>query len=165
MMSSAQGELSYKQRMAARRQQLDATSGRTPVPGETRQPENQGERVTVTNVAATVPEGAVGAIEQLTTGPTATTGAVANTDHLRPAEKKTAAAPADTPVSRRQGVEIRESDDALLDAFEAFIKRHRRLLGSRKKGLSLMTRAGWLALYDLIERDEDAALLIFQKSV
>lgn len=65
----------------------------------------------------------------------------------------------------KQGVDIRVSDDDALDELEAFVKRHREQLGSRKKGLSLISRAGWHLLHEMIKADPDRALAFLKRAV
>jgi hypothetical protein len=64
----------------------------------------------------------------------------------------------DTPeveATRTQGIPISASDDAIIVAMEAHCRRHR-IKVRRNSNVSLITRAGWRLLYDLMQRDPQA---------
>jgi hypothetical protein len=65
----------------------------------------------------------------------------------------------------KQTVDVREADDHTLEAIELFIRRHKKELGTRKKGISLISRAGWLILHDLIIAEPERALAYFIKAI
>jgi hypothetical protein len=81
-----------------------------------------------------------------------------------PAPRQTAVAAADesalddmleVPGTRTQGIPISASDDAIITAMEAHCRRHR-IKVRRNSNVSLITRAGWRLLYDLMQRDPQA---------
>jgi len=59
------------------------------------------------------------------------------------------------PSTRTQGIPISASDDAIIAEMEAFC-RQRRIKVRRNSNVSLITRAGWRLLYDLMQRDPAA---------
>ena len=59
------------------------------------------------------------------------------------------------PLTRTQGIPISASDDAIIAEMEAFCRR-RKIKVRRNSNVSLITRAGWRLLYDLMQRDPAA---------
>jgi hypothetical protein len=56
------------------------------------------------------------------------------------------------PSTRTQGIPISASDDAIIAEMEAFCRR-KKIKVRRNSNVSLITRAGWRLLYDLMQRD------------
>jgi hypothetical protein len=59
------------------------------------------------------------------------------------------------PSTRTQGIPISASDDAIIAEMEAFCRR-KKIKVRRNSNVSLITRAGWRLLYDLMQRDPAA---------